>query len=322
MPSVVRRKMAVPLVLALAGTAAAAGVISWRSDLELALSEARRTGKLVLVNVHTSWCGPCRRLQATTLADPMLAEMIEESCVPVSLDGDEEAARLVSWGVTGFPTQLFLDGHGKEVGRIAGYVTSTEYAQVLQRAIDATALARRPAPARLGSDVATLSRHAAPSQGVIERRQTEGRLLDRAPRRPLEDPAVRPCDASAPLALDGYCPVSMITRAELVQGANSECIVYRGLRYHFLSARERLMFLDDPARFLPAADGKCVVTWAEKHLWMPGRIKYPAIFGDHVFLFPTDQERQKFLVDPEKYVDAAGHVRDPLTSAGRDSAIH
>jgi YHS domain-containing protein len=134
---------------------------------------------------------------------------------------------------------------------------------------------------------------------------------------------IRACDASVPLALDGYCPVSMFKKSELIRGAEDQCCVYKDKRYQFISAAERESFIQNPKRFLPSEDGLCVVTWAEDHRRLPGSIEFPAMFGDYLFLFGNDQARQRFLADPERYVDATGRAhRIPLhTFRGERSTV-
>ncbi|MFO0945561.1 MAG: hypothetical protein U1D30_06405, partial [Planctomycetota bacterium] len=136
------------------------------------------------------------------------------------------------------------------------------------------------------------------------------------------DRSIQPCDANLPVAMDGFCPVSMIVRAELTHGSDNACLAYKGRRYLFRSEAERSMFLNNPEKYMPAENGQCVVTWAEEHRWIPGQIRYPAIFGDHVFFFNSESVRQKFLDDPERYVDPAGRAyRSSLGNLDRDSPL-
>ena len=61
------------LVLSLACLVAAAVFsqgINWRPDVTAAMSEARRTGKIVMIDVYTDWCGWCKRMDRDTYANP------------------------------------------------------------------------------------------------------------------------------------------------------------------------------------------------------------------------------------------------------------
>lgn len=276
--------------------AAPAGV-SWRSDYAKALHEAKSSGKLLLVNVHATWCGPCRQLQATTLQDAKLAEVIHQHCVPLSLDGDDNEALVTRWGIVGYPSQIFLDPRsGRVLGTLTGLVSAKDYAAAVRWAWSQSSIATSPA---------------APTQLVSDRAKAAEKPLAPAPA-DLIPPVVteaKPADVSVPLALSGYCPVSMIARAELLAGDPRYATVYRGYRYHFLSDGDRRSFLENPERYLPAANGNCVVTWADERRWLPGQVRLPALFADQVYLFQSESQRKRFLLDPERYIELSAQSR-------------
>lgn len=364
---------------------AAGGSIAWQTDYEAAKAAAASTQKVLLVNIHATWCIPCKKLMATTLSDSSLGAEIMQSCVPLSLDADQDAAVIRQWPITGFPTQLFIAPDGRIVNSIVGNVSVATYRAALQKAIqsassgDVASQGNRstknaaPAPTTRSEDVATrpteqslpnvaslpappmnspsapsmasqqpvgppalpaatdlpVSRPAAPADLAANAPKAapatppaQAMQANAAPTNPvppravttqvkqkvINDKNVRPCDMSVPLALDGYCPVSMFKRSELIRGADTECCVFNEKRYHFLSSVEKDMFLKNPKKYLPAEEGFCVVTWAEKHSRTAGSVEMPALFGDYLFLFASEDARQKFLQDPEQYVDATGHA--------------
>lgn len=348
---------------------ASAGAITWRSDFSAAKREAMLNHKLILVNIHASWCGPCKLLQSTTLKNPKLVERIQETCVPLGVDADLHPELIELWSVNSFPTQLFLAPNGQVISRIVGYVGAPEYQSSLELAVDTAGIPRGShlAKSRVGPNAAqdrsagvtppkmtfqdpvnaspparvAVGEPAQPLPGALTAGDTPlvaGRpsgvtlappppppavnVKVPAPARDTMDKAIRPCDVSLPVAMDGFCPVSMIVRAELTHGSDNACLAYKGRRYLFRGEAERSMFQNNPERFLPAENGLCVVTWAEEHRWIPGQIRYPAIFGDHVFFFNSETVRQKFLDDPERYVDSAGRAyRSSLGNLDRNSPL-
>lgn len=88
-----------------------------------ALAQARATKQLVFVDFWTKSCGWCKKLDKETFSQPAvraeLARMVSLSVDAESASGEPVRAK---FHVTGFPTLLVVDGNGKEVGRIAGFL--------------------------------------------------------------------------------------------------------------------------------------------------------------------------------------------------------
>ncbi len=112
--------------------AGGAAALPWERDLPTALTRAGSEKKLVMVDFYTDWCQWCKRLDQKTLSDAKVQEALQ-SVVTVRLnaekDGREEAAR---FNVEGFPTLVFLNASGAEVGRIPGYMDPSPFLEELQ----------------------------------------------------------------------------------------------------------------------------------------------------------------------------------------------
>ena len=109
-----------------------AAALPWERDLPTALSRASSENKLVMVDFYTDWCQWCKRLDQNTLADANVQRELGR-VVSVRLNaekaGREAAAR---FNVEGFPTLIFLDGSGAEVGRIPGYLEPGPFLEELR----------------------------------------------------------------------------------------------------------------------------------------------------------------------------------------------
>jgi thiol:disulfide interchange protein DsbD len=126
------------VALALAGMACGDrdGRPWFRGDVDAALTAAADADRLVMVEFYTDWCVWCRRLEEVTFADPrVIAEL--EQMVPIRLDAEgrgREAAE--TYGVDRYPTVVFLDATGAQVGRILGFLPPERFLDELRRIRD------------------------------------------------------------------------------------------------------------------------------------------------------------------------------------------
>lgn len=84
--------------------------IAWHS-LDAGLRVAEQTGKPIMMVVHTSWCGNCRKLKPT-FAQPKLVRL-SENFVMIHVDQDEQPeVRLYAPDGDYIPRVMFLDSSG------------------------------------------------------------------------------------------------------------------------------------------------------------------------------------------------------------------
>lgn len=86
-----------------------------------AVAEAGREGKAVFIDFYASWCPPCRRLAAATWPDPAVQEWLGTHTVPLKIDAEAEVRLAARYGVEAYPTLIFIDGEGQEIGRLLGF---------------------------------------------------------------------------------------------------------------------------------------------------------------------------------------------------------
>jgi thiol-disulfide isomerase/thioredoxin len=87
-----------------------------------ALAKADKEGKKVFVDVYTTWCGPCKWMDAEVFTNPALGERLAQSYVAIKIDKEKSPYRreLFSYYIKGYPTMLILDAKGFEIGRLFG----------------------------------------------------------------------------------------------------------------------------------------------------------------------------------------------------------
>ncbi|MGB9689013.1 hypothetical protein [Thermogutta sp.] len=120
--------------------------------------------------------------------------------------------------------------------------------------------------------------------------------------------AIEPSSGStsrmAPLALEGYCPVSLHTVYKWVKGDPSIRTVFDGHTYYFANEQGKQMFLAAPEKYVPALGGDCVVSLVKTGKRVPGNIRYAVFHDGRLFLCANADAKSTFLADPSGYVDA------------------
>ncbi len=101
--------------------------------------------------------------------------------------------------------------------------------------------------------------------------------------------------------LGGHCPVCLVEMGRIVPGSDKHTITFDRQVYFFPSAKEKEMFAANPAKYVPALGGDCVVCRAHMGVRMPGKFEFSVIHGKRAYLFPSAKERDAFKADPEKY---------------------
>jgi thioredoxin-related protein len=114
--------------------------LDWDAGMEL----ARRSGRPVLVDVYTDWCGWCKRMDRDVYAKPEVREYLSSRFVTIKLDAEApDPARYEDrnytsitlaerFKVTSYPTTIFLKSNGQHTINVPGYVPAERFLMVLR----------------------------------------------------------------------------------------------------------------------------------------------------------------------------------------------
>ena len=94
-----------------------AKAIRWLTWGPTTFEQAQRDGKPVLLSIGAVWCYWCQVMDEDTYTDPEVADFINAYFVPVKVDNDHRPDINSRYNVGGWPSTVFLTGHG---GYIAG----------------------------------------------------------------------------------------------------------------------------------------------------------------------------------------------------------
>lgn len=106
----------------------ATGVVFATEDFTAILAKAKSEDKPVFMDVYASWCPPCKHMTNKIFPQKEVGDFFNSGFICAKFDAEkgEGIAIAAKYGVTAYPTFLFLDGDGKEIGRIVGGTNSGE----------------------------------------------------------------------------------------------------------------------------------------------------------------------------------------------------
>ncbi len=103
----------------------------WSDDLEGALRRAKTENRPVLVDVFAPWCGFCRKLREEVYPATEVKKETERF-ITVRVNGEARPELMDQYGISGFPTILFLDKNGILIERVVGYQDRGKMARILR----------------------------------------------------------------------------------------------------------------------------------------------------------------------------------------------
>jgi thiol:disulfide interchange protein len=111
-----------------------AGRIEWRTDLDVALAEARSTHRQVLADFSAEWCAPCLAMKHDVWPAAEVGQAVNASFVPLAVDVDRNGPVAERYGVNGIPAVMILDAEGHVVRQASGYLPASGVLQFLAKA--------------------------------------------------------------------------------------------------------------------------------------------------------------------------------------------
>lgn len=90
---------------------------------EEAKKEAKENDQLIFIDAYTVWCGPCKKMAATSFKDEKVGAIFNEKFINLKIECEKDAegpdfARM--YKVRAYPTLLIIDGDGKLIKQVVG----------------------------------------------------------------------------------------------------------------------------------------------------------------------------------------------------------
>ena len=104
------------------------------------LKMAQKEKKLVFIDIYTSWCGPCKHMAKEIFPQVASGDFFNAHFLNLQLDAEKsEDGKMIAqkFGVSAYPTFLFVDGNGELVYRFLGGRTVEMLIEEGEKALDA-----------------------------------------------------------------------------------------------------------------------------------------------------------------------------------------
>jgi thioredoxin-related protein len=136
------RLVGVLIVLSVTAPCLGDDLVKWR-PIRMGEAEALKTGKPALYVMTAEWCGRCRTMKSEIFADPKLAEIINETFVPIQVvdrhreegkNGEDEERIFTLYERRAFPTLTVARPGSTEAIQVVGWPGRKETAAFLESA--------------------------------------------------------------------------------------------------------------------------------------------------------------------------------------------
>jgi thioredoxin-related protein len=119
--------------------------LDWNTGYPL----GQKTGKIILVDAYTDWCGWCKKMDRDTYTNQKIISILNKDFIIIKfnpeikdvtydLDGQKVSGRelftqLTQGKSTGFPTTYFIEPNKKQIQIAAGYLGPEDFLKVLEQ---------------------------------------------------------------------------------------------------------------------------------------------------------------------------------------------
>lgn len=104
-------------------------VIFFEGTYEEALQKATAENKGIMIDFNTEWCIWCRNLEMRVFTDDDFANFVNANLINMKVDAEkgDGVALAETFEARGFPTTIYLNSEGVELGRVAGYMPAKDF---------------------------------------------------------------------------------------------------------------------------------------------------------------------------------------------------
>ncbi len=98
--------------------------IQWQTgSFENILNKAKAQKKLIYVDIYTTWCTPCKQMDAEVFTNANVGKIFNDNFINYKIDGEKgEGKDLVEYfELDSYPTSMFIDGDWNVIQKLEGF---------------------------------------------------------------------------------------------------------------------------------------------------------------------------------------------------------
>lgn len=107
--------------------------LNYTKSFTKALKQAQQEDKLIFAFVYTSWSMPSTRMEETTLKDGTIVDELNSGYINLFINASRNSDFTEEFNIHVFPSMLILDKWGNSVIRTSGFMTASEFINVLYK---------------------------------------------------------------------------------------------------------------------------------------------------------------------------------------------
>lgn len=119
------------------------------------------------------------------------------------------------------------------------------------------------------------------------------------------DQGLVPASQAPPVALEGYCVVTLLEQRKWQRSDPKYGAIHRGRTYLFASEAEQKKFLANPDGYSPMLSGFDPVIFSQRGELVEGKRSYGLTYNKQIFLFADEASLQAFSKSPHSYAEGA-----------------
>ena len=109
--------------------------INWHT-YDQGKTQARQSGKSMVLYFYADWCSYCVRMQEETFSHASVVDFMNDKVVAVKVDVDQDKQLARSFGVRGLPATVLINRNGDKVGPLPGFIPAKSFLAMLTKIME------------------------------------------------------------------------------------------------------------------------------------------------------------------------------------------